>query len=477
MDIFPAGPLIDPVIGDSITGDRNLSFSCCLSGPVVPAGLIFYRIINGKLFTILTFYSLIYFWECFGGVLIGLSSAITTGGVSLSSSLLLKTVTVYFSGYLIFLVGYYLADHWFLKSSRREKNPKIQNSGVPVYSFSSGGWMLFFFLLVVMIVFNFAQIYERIKTANSLSGYIGSMYLYRFGTFGEGATQNAFIVLMNILGGLSLSFLVLGFLMIWKQKMNRTYKWTLFFLAVVVLFQAFASTFRSNLFFSILAMLGIYNQVNPLRKPTMILFSFLAIVFLSGLNYYHQYMYYATAGWEYSTFIDSLSKLIAPHGHIQTLSRVLDTAENAPPLYGTSLWESILFFIPRFIWESKSDLYGTLIIQNWAGLPTYFQMAPTNVGELIAHFGYVGLLGMIFHGMLHGCLETMRFRSLPFKVGYYCLILPRIFPHFGMGISAEAITLFQLILFYLLVRLIQYGDISLVRIYKPVQRALTVGLR
>ena len=95
------------------------------------------------------------------------------------------------------------------------------------------------------------------------------------------------------------------------------------------------------------------------------------------------------------------------------------------------------------VWTTKAPFsdYGTLLVQNWAGFPDAYQIAITNVGELIAHFGYAGLSGLFAYGMLYRFLDSFRWRSVELRIGLYCLSLPRTFADLGMGLSAVSISL------------------------------------
>src|SRR5213075_1907796 len=93
---------------------------------------------------------------------------------------------------------------------------------------------------------------------------------------------------------------------------------------------------------------------------------------------------------------------------------------------------------------------GTILVQNWAGFPDAYQIAITNVGELIAHFGYAGLIGLFVYGLLYRFLDSFRWRSVELRIGLYCLMLPRTFADLGMGLSAVSISLFNLGVFFAL---------------------------
>jgi hypothetical protein len=225
-----------------------------------------------------------------------------------------------------------------------------------------------------------------------------------------------------------------------------------YYFIIISFFLTVLSGFRGAVIIFFVSLIAIYDD-NKSIKPFS-LFKILTIIlfFLFLLNFYHYYMYYLTAGWVHRDFGETLQYLLAPHGHLKTLSLIYKPYQDIVFLHGETILESIFFFIPRFIWESKAVLYGTGIVQEWAGLPTWFQMAPTAIGELYAHFGYVGIVGMILYGALHSYFDTYRFGDLIDKALFYGLLLPKVLTHSGMGISAVMITIFQACLFIFLFR-------------------------
>lgn len=440
---------------------------------ILPLNIIIYRSMNGDLFSILTFYSAIYLLECLGGAIIG-SGAVAAGtGESHTMYRLIEAIWVYFIAYLVFLSGYYLTYRWLMRR-RLRMTDRMWNAGIsPGYTLSPQGWRRLFILLLVTCSLMFVQTYQRIQIAGDWADYLANIYLYRFGTFTEDLAENAFTVFANLVGGLSLSLAAMGLLVALKALIGRGRQFVLYGFVGIILAHAVISTFRSTLFFSFLALVGIYDHVRPLRLSTLIKLSLILVGFLVSLNFYHLYMYYSTAGWEYSGLLESIGTLIAPHRHLQSLALLMTTSAHYTPLGGETLLESVFFFVPRFLWADKADQYGTIIVQRWADLPVSYQIATTNVGELIAHFGFIGICGMLVHGAVHGFLETLRFRNLPMQAAFYCLVLPRLLVHLGMGISAIAITICQIVMLHLLARLIYFRKVPSVWNRIPAKRHIS----
>jgi hypothetical protein len=169
------------------------------------------------------------------------------------------------------------------------------------------------------------------------------------------------------------------------------------------------------------------------------------------VNFVHYYLYYLTAGWDQQGIVQSMSQLLAPHGHIYALAWIVSRADSGAPLLGgEGFVESLFFFVPRAVWLTKAQSmdYGTLLVQGWAGLPTWYQMAVTMVGELIAHFGLIGIAGMTLFGALYAGLDSLANRGPIEQAGLYGLLLARVLSDAGMGLSALAMTIFCLIVYF-----------------------------
>ena len=207
---------------------------------------------------------------------------------------------------------------------------------------------------------------------------------------------------------------------------------------------------RSSVLFTAVALLAIYysDRRLPLRKIATIAIALAAV--LVALNVLHQHLYTATAGWERQTFAETVGGLLAPHAHFQTLAATVERVQGSgQTLGGRGLVESVFFFVPRVFWESKlpASEFGTQLIQAWLEVPTWYQMAVTNTGELVAHFGYLGMFGLLIYGGFYGYFDSFRRRGPELQVALYCMLLPRVLVDAGMGISAFSNTLLGLAMF------------------------------
>jgi hypothetical protein len=413
----------------------------------VPVVVVAYNIANQKYFNILNIYSLIFLLEGFGGILAGAMKTPLPGQRPISENLLFQSLTVYVAGYLLFLFGFYL---FRCMVSHREIFAKAQlrPKALPVH-LTKSQWHSLFLILPVLISLGFIKVATKIRAADGITQYIYSMYQYRFGSFAEDVAENALVSLAGQLDNLALPLTMLGLAVWFSSRIPRLYRNILFFLLAILLFQKFTSGFRSVIFFTILSMIMVRDSVSPLKVSRLFVSTALLLVFLIGINLIHQYLYFLTAGWDKRTFLEGVARLVAPQKHLATLASVLTVASIKSPLYSEGLLESVFFFIPRVLWHTKAEHYGTIIVQQWAYLPDWYQMAPTNVGELIARFGYTGLLGMPLVGAVHGWLEGFHRCANPvMRMGYFCTVLPRLLVHLGMGISALSITIFSMALLY-----------------------------
>ena len=393
---------------------------------VLSLGIIAWQTLQGKIFSILSFWSFIFLLEAVGG---SIKFGIHLDDFDIDSIRLAMVVGAYLASYVVFLFGYYIGriTGFIWISNLRSRSYSYERKYVL-------RWNMLFALLFASVCLQLVQTYQRILAAGGLFSYLSSMYLYRFGTMTEGAGENAIVVLSNLLGGLGLTFAGAGMIFLLLNQANKFQKYLLYFFWFLMFSLAFLSGFRSVAFYVFIAFIGTYVSMRPADFSKIGVMIIFLIILLSGINFLHQYMYFLTADWDFQEFAESLG----------------NTSRSSESLYGKNLLEAIFFFIPRFIWESKASEYGTTIVQIWAGLPDNYQVATTAYGEMIAHFGYIGLFGIIPIGMVHGWFEFMRSGNPIWRSAYYCLILPRILVHAGMGIGALSITLYQIALLYVL---------------------------
>ena len=303
---------------------------------------------------------------------------------------------------------------------------------------------------MVVLAAGLYPIYQRVIAAGGIQEFLSKAYLYRFGTYAETDQQSALLAFANIFSGCSLGIVGLG-VMVWLRGGLSTGEKMLLAAAIGLLIaRQGASMLRSSVLFTFVSIVAVYNSERPFRPLKLIAFSAVIVSVLLAVNFVHQTLYTLTAGWEQQSFAETLGGLLAPHGHFQTLSATVERHQaSGEMLNGEGLLECVFFFVPRVIWESKlpSSDFGTQLIQAWLELPTGYQMAVTNTGELIAHFGWFGILGLIVYGAFYGYFDSFRFRSPALRVALYCMLLPRVLADAGMGISAFSNTIFGLVIF------------------------------
>ena len=437
-------------IGNVFPGLTSIStFGLLIIVVCVPASITVVRIRRGRLFTLLTFYSVLFLSEIFGG---GLAATLATpleAKSLLTAPELNRGLTVALAGYLVFLVGYGLKA---LGGKPRESSAALSERDRFFFrSIWSTRYQFFYFIaLFLTVAASFIMLWQRVAVAGGVELYAETAYLYRFGTFAESEQQNAFVVLLTLVGNAALPLLGIGFIAWWGGHVKGNLARTLIILAACLLVVSLLlSGFRSTVFFPILAIIALYDLERRISRTQLTWLALLAGLLLLAVNFGHLFLYFLTADRDYVGFVESSLSLIAPHNHLETLVSVLEASDYMPRLNGAGFLESIFFFIPRLFWHTKlpSDQYGTLLVQTWAGLPNWYQKAITNVGELSAHFGLFGLFGMLLYGRLYRFLDTFSDRGVELRSAFCFLLLPRVLADAGMGLSAVSLTLFDLIIF------------------------------
>ncbi len=339
--------------------------------------------------------------------------------------------------YLIFL-GYSLSRHiTLIRASTKATQAVFVNNR---------SFLILWFLTLLATLATLPILIAKAEAAGGWDNLITNLYHFRYGTFNEDTQSNAWNVLSGLYGTLSGALILLLYGTYTKVR-AQGFKLLFFVLAVCLVLVTFMALNRSSFIFLILSILGFKHSISPFSRTKMRAAIFALFLSIMPLNYAHQYLYFLTAGWDEPTFIGSLEALQGPQGHIQTLTTILRVSAYAEPLHEEAFAESILFFVPRFFWTSKADIYGTTLVQEWARLPTHYQMAPTTGGELLAHFGYLGITLSILVGILFGWFDKLKHGNEVNRAAFYGLLLPRTLVNLGMGVSAISITIFQYLLF------------------------------
>lgn len=101
-------------------------------------------------------------------------------------------------------------------------------------------------------------------------------------------------------------------------------------------------------------------------------------------------------------------------------------------LYGKTLLDMSLLFIPRYLWASKPEWYGIDDITRGMGWAETTQNAVTMPGELYANFGLVGIPLMAGFGAIFGGFYTYRYDP-HFRFVYAFVFLPCMLVVFWMS--------------------------------------------
>jgi hypothetical protein len=414
----------------------------------VPAAVVLHQVVKGQFFTLLSFYSLIFLLENTGGAIKAITPVAFPWSEKIDTGLVANTLVVALAAYVLFLCGYAI----YRPHSPQAKKTAQKNS---VEAFFTLTWnqryrSLLYVAIVVSICAGFVQQLQRIRAAGGIDEFIHTAYQYRFGNYAETEGESALIGVAGVISNCAVGLIGILWLAWLKGKLRRPEKALLVVLFAVLLLRQWSTMFRATLFFTFASMIAIYNSEKPLKLAHFAFTSGVAAVVLIVFNFIHLYLFYLTAEWDYQPLGETITLLATPHGHFQQLAQVLNTHNSSGELlHGHGFLESVLFFVPRVVWTSKAAFsdYGTILVQDWAGFPDAYQIAITNVGELVAHFGYVGLSGLVAYGLLYRLLDSFRWRGVEFRMGLFCLLLPRTFADLGMGVSAVSTSLFNLSVF------------------------------
>jgi hypothetical protein len=416
-----------------------------LLGTILAASVIGVQMSRGRLFTLLTFHSALFILECGGGALKAVMPDTFPDFASLTAENPLPYVplglVIYIGGYALMLYGYLVA------TALTRRTPVAADEAMNRFFDRrwTGGYKLLLFLVTFFtITVGFIQHYFRVQSAGGLSGFLETAYQHRAGTATETQGDTALVVIGTVLASSALP-LVLIWLFAWlRGRLGPMGKVVVFGLTSLLLFRQYTSMFRAVILLTLIAIFAAYISERRMSIMRWIAIGLVMFGLFVAVNFIHLYLYYLTADWNRYGLLQSMSQFLGPHGHLYTLSAVLAKLDaGAPTLNGTGMVESIFYFIPRAFWTTKltSNMYGTPLVQGWADLPTHFQMAITAVGEWIAHFGYLGIALMFFNGMLFGWLDSFYDRGTICRAALFGLLIGRVLPDAGMGLSSIAITL------------------------------------
>lgn len=428
-------------------------FLLILTALFVATFVIFKQIKAGLFFTILTAYSGIFILEfvC-GAIAAGLEVPLPAKDVYVSE-VIVKSLLVAVTGYLFYLSGY------FFKSLKNRIYSAVTRNEGATGCYLKVFWTtryrnLVFIAAFITIMLGFVQLLQRIVYAGGIATFIELAYSFRFGTYAETEQQNVLIVLASIVSCSAIGFLAILAIAWLYDKLDKSGKIITIMLFLLFAVRTLTSASRLPIILPVISLLAIYCHEKKIKPRALLKYGVMLAILLVLLNYIHQYMYYVTGGWDYQTFSQTLKYLIAPLGCFDNLIHIDKVSSIVTPLGGKGIFESVFFFIPRLIWESKapSGEYGTMLVQTWAGLPDSYQMAPSDIGELVAHFGYFGIVGMFLYGVISRIMDDSVAINLEYRVGFYCLLLSRVSVNTAMGISALSVTIISYLVFILLIK-------------------------
>jgi hypothetical protein len=282
-------------------------------------------------------------------------------------------------------------------------------------------------------------LFVKIQIAGGISSYFEIFYQMRFGTYGESVLENTAVVAAGILAGPLLAVTALIAMDAASGATKPRSAMTLLVAATAFNIIAGAAQGRRMAIAVALAVpLAAWHFQRPFGRTAVFRLCTLLVVAAIVANWMHYYLYAATAGWDRRSLGETTMALLAPHEHLKTLTTIVAAAEVQEALGVRQLALSAVSLLPRAIWQGKPshELLGSLAIQDWAGLPTHYQLAVTDVGEAIACLGYVGIATLTIMGALYALLDYSLFTSAAGRAVVIGVCLARVLSDQGMGVAA-----------------------------------------
>ena len=421
MDLFPR---IDLVVGELM-----------LIALLLGVGTIVQQVRAGRRYSLLVIYTAIFLSEFVVGTFVAAAKVDILWRQQLSSASIAHTLSIAVVGYVLFLVAYHVPLQAAVPGAPREHRRTASDFPVRYR-------IVLFCLMTLMTALGFVQLALRVKKAGSFAAYLAIAYTLRIGTYAETDAANAWAVLASLFASGALPAAALLFVAWMRGKLTTFEKWLFLALTVALLGRQASTAFRAVVIFTLFSVFAVYDSERRIGAKKLALLGVVILSALVGVNYLHVILHSLTGVGAVTNFADSSKELLAPHAYLETLARLIEVRDRMIPLDGKGIFTSLLFFVPRAVWLSKlpSEAFGTGLVQAWAGFPTTYQIAISNVGELFVHFGYAGLVGMLAWGLVYRWFDARWHHGLEWRVVLLCISAPRVFADEGMGISALAIT-------------------------------------
>lgn len=414
----------------------------------LPAAVIGQQLRQGRRFSLIVVYSLIFLSEFVVGTFVATGRDQILWRQQLSSDSVIRTLGLAVLGYAVLVAGYLLPS-----LARRGLPPGTAPAraarGDAGADFPPAYRVILFLMMALTTVFGFVQLALRIKKAGSFAAYLAIAYTMRIGTYAETDAANAWAVLASLLASGALPAAALLYIAWMRGKLSTFEKALLMALTVALIGRQLSTAFRAVVVFTLFSAFAVYDAERRIRARRLAVMGVVIVAALVGVNYVHVLLHSLTGVGGGGSFAESSMELLAPHAYLETFARMLEVRDRMVPLEGKGVLTSMLFFVPRAIWLTKlpTEEFGTGLVQAWAGFPTTYQIAISNIGELFVHFGYFGLIGMFLWGMAYRWFDGRWSRSLEWRVTLLCISAPRVFADQGMGISAFAITVLSVAMF------------------------------
>ena len=248
----------------------------------------------------------------------------------------------------------------------------------------------------------------------------------------------------------------LGYIFLFRGSRSIFLKGTWLACYVILLLLAVLSGYRNTILMTVMGIFLLHHYlVKPFGKRTIFVLLSGFILSIGLLTYLQSLLYILTWNWEEQGASYALKGILKTAVTFDALWGICSTfPDNVPFLKGASFIDMITAVIPRFFWEAKKGIYGINEITMLMGMPTHFQMSVSMPGELLANFGIFGLAGMFFYGILFRAVDMKKNRDAGWAIAYSVFISARWLVIFWMGFTGLATTIYSLVPFYIVIRIV-----------------------
>lgn len=358
----------------------------------------------------------------------------------------LFALAVGLASYLVLLAGYYCPGiprkvSGVLPSMLTRRTDVSPWAFLPVMLFSLGlgllGWKF------------------RFDYFGGFSNYLANLMQFKYVLISDFQESVSFGI-WNVARDAMYLIVPLGYIFLFRGSGSLFLKGVWVICYVVLLILSILTGYRNMLLMVVMGVFLLHHyMVKPFSKR-VILISFIGILLgVSVLTYLQSLLYVLTWGWEEQGGSYAITGVFKTAVTFDALWGVCSTfPDKVPYLKGATFLDMFTAFVPRLFWEAKKEIYGINEITMLMGMPTTFQTSVSMPGELLANFGIFGLAGMFLYGILFRAIDMKKNRDAGWAMGYAVFFSARWLAIFWMGFTGLATTVYTMIPFYFVLRVI-----------------------